>query len=148
MFTGDPSQRFHSAPIYKIQQGSDLNDNITAIVDPSKRIRVCLKPGARGHCGSEFAGVNKLPPRFEFSICTQTFASRGGLTQHVQHIHDKNSRYKCESCGKGFSIRSDYYDHMAAHTGVKRNVCIVCQKRFAYTPALRAHVSRCHQKIK
>ena len=61
MFTGDPSRRFRSAPIYKIQQGSDLNDTIAAIVDPSKRIRVCLKPAARGHCGSEFAGVNKLP---------------------------------------------------------------------------------------
>ena len=86
--------------------------------------------------------------RLECSICAQTFASRSGLVQHVQHIiHDKNPRYKCESCGKGFCIRSDYFDHMAAHTGIKRNVCIVCKKRFTYTAALRAHVSRCHPKF-
>ena len=145
MFTGGPSRRFHSAPIYKIQQGSDLKDTITDIVDRSEQTRGCLKPGPRG---SEFVGVNKLPPRFECSSCTQTFASRGGLIQHVQHIHDKKPRYKCESCGKGFSVRLDYCDHMAAHSGIKRNVCIVCKKRFTYSRNLKAHVSRCHPKYK
>ena len=145
MCAGGPSRHFHSVPIYKTQQGSDLSDKSTDIVDRSERTRGCLKPG---YSGSENAGVNKLPPRFECLICAQTFASRGGLTQHVQHIHDKNSRYKCEACGKGFSIRSDYVDHMAAHTGVKRNLCIVCKKRFTYTRDLRAHVSRCHPNFK
>ena len=148
MFTGGPSRRFHSVPIYKNQQASDLNDKITDIVDRSERTRGCLRPAALGHCGSDFAGVDKLPPRFECPICARTFTRRGGLTQHVQHIHEKNSRYKCESCAKGFSIRSDYYDHMAAHSGVKRNVCIACKKRFTYTPALRAHVSRYHPELK
>ena len=60
--------------------------------DRSGQTRGCLKPGPRGHCGSEFAGVNKLPPRFECTIYAQTFAtSTGGLTQHVQHINDKKN---------------------------------------------------------
>ena len=148
MFTGDPSQCFHSAPNNNNHQGSDLNDKSTDSVDRSEQTRGCLIPGTRGHCGSEFAGVNKLPPRFECPICARTFTRRFGLTQHVQHIHDKNSRYKCEKCGKGFCIRSDYHDHMTAHTGVKRNMCIVCQKRFTYTRDMRAHASRCHPKFK
>ena len=119
----------------------------------SGQTRGCLKPGPRGHCGSEFAGVNKLPPRFKCTIYAQTFAtSTGGLTQHVQHINAKKKhRYKCEACGKVFCIRSDYYDHVAAHTqitAIKLNVCIVCKKRFTYTRGLRAHASICHPKFR
>ena len=146
VFTGGSSRRFHSAPnINTNQQSSDLSGNI---VDHSEQTRGCLKPGARGRCVSEFAGMNKLPPRFGCPICARTFTRRGGLTQHVKHIHDKNSRYKCESCGKGFCVRLDYFDHVAAHTGVKRNLCIVCKKRFTYSRDLRAHVSRCHPTFK
>ena len=150
MFAGGPSSTcFHSAPTYRRQRSSDLNDKITDIIDPrSERTHGCLKRDVHGYSGSEFASVNRMPPRFECPVCARTFARRGGLNQHVKHLHDKNPRYKCESCGKGFSVRSDYCDHMAVHAGIKRNVCIVCNKRFTYTAALKAHASRCHPKLK
>ena len=48
-------------------------------------------------------------------------------TEHVKHkiyyIHENAARYRCETCGKGFSVRSHYYDHLAAHTGVK-DICL------------------------
>ena len=44
------------------------------------------------------------------------------------------------------NINTNYFDHVAAHTGVKRNMCVMCKKRFTYSRDLRAHVSRCHPK--
>ena len=48
----------------------------------------------------------------------------------------------------GSNINTNYFDHVAAHTGVKRNMCVMCKKRFTYSRDLRAHVSRCHPKTK
>ena len=69
--------------------------------------------------------------------------SKGGLREHVQYIH-QNARYQCETCGKGYANRTHFVDHLARHTGVKRNVCSVCQASFAYKHGLKAHVLRFH----
>ena len=82
--------------------------------------------------GPAFKDISPLPyhartelvgKRFTCPRCPCTYSSKGGLTEHVRHIHDNASRYRCETCGKGFSIRSYYYDHLAAHTGVK-TICV------------------------
>ena len=104
-------------------------------------------------CGSVFTGKRKLwyhiktehvGKRFECPQCQCTFASRGGLSDHVRHIHEKLARYQCETCGKGYSIRSNYLDHLATHTGFKRNVCALCQKQFTFKYSLKVHIRKCH----
>lgn len=91
------------------------------------------------HVRSRHAGKRLACPQ-----CQCTFVTRAGLVEHVKHIHQKLSRYTCQTCGKGYSIRSQYFDHLAAHTGVKRNVCTICQTRFTYKHGLKAHVLRFH----
>ena len=102
--------------------------------------------------GPAFKDISPLPyrartelvgNRFTCSRCPCTYSSKGGLTEHVRHIHDNASRYRCETCGKGFSIRSHYYDHIAAHTGVKR-YCSVCLKEFTSTRSLKGHMLHFH----
>ena len=102
--------------------------------------------------GSAFNDTYPLPyhartvhvgKRFTCSRCPCTYAIKGGLTEHVRHIHDNASRYRCETCGKGFIIRSDYYDHLAAHTGVKQ-YCSVCLKEFTSTRSLKGHMLHFH----
>ena len=104
-------------------------------------------------CGAPFKGKNQLwyhvrtkhvGRRFECTQCQCTFASSGGLKQHVTHIHLKLSRYKCELCSKRYSNRSNYYDHLATHTGARRNVCSICQKQFTFRPGLKAHMLHFH----
>ena len=62
---------------------------------------------------------------------------RGGLTAHVKIVHEKLARYQCEHCGKGYSHLSHYLDHLATHSGVKRNVCPVCQRQFTFKRGLK-----------
>ena len=90
------------------------------------------------------ARTEHVGKRFMCPRCPCTYSSKGGLTEHVRHIHDNASRYRCETCGKGFSIRSDYYDHLAAHAGVKQYVCTVCGKEFTLKRNLKAHMSHFH----
>ncbi|KAK2168735.1 hypothetical protein NP493_1219g00072 [Ridgeia piscesae] len=104
-------------------------------------------------CQKQFKGKNQLwyhvrtkhvGRRFECTQCQCTFASSGGLKQHVTHIHLQLSRYKCEHCSKRYSNRSNYYDHLATHTGARRNVCSICQKQFTFRPGLKAHMLHFH----
>ena len=92
------------------------------------------------HARTEHVGKRFMCPR-----CPCTYASKGGLTEHVRHIHENASRYRCDTCGKGFSIRSHYYDHLAAHTGVKQYVCYVCLKEFTWKRNLKSHMLLCHR---
>ena len=103
--------------------------------------------------GSAFNDTSPLPyhartehvgKRFSCPRCPCTYATKGNLTEHIRHIHENASRYRCETCGKGFSVRSHYYGHLAAHTGVKRYVCSVCLKEFTLKSNLKAHMLRFH----
>ena len=64
-------------------------------------------------CGRQFACAH----------CQRSYVTKDGLKVHVDRMHKKLYRYRCESCGKGFVGRSVYHDHIAAHTGVKRHTC-------------------------
>ena len=103
--------------------------------------------------GPAFKDISPLPyhgrtehvgKRFTCPRCPCTYATKGNMTEHVRHIHENASRYRCETCGKGFTIRSIYYDHLAAHTGVKRYVCTVCSKEFTFKGNLKAHMLHFH----
>ena len=93
---------------------------------------------------SYHARTEHVGKRFTCPRCPCTYASKGGLTEHVRHIHENAARYRCDTCGKGFSIRSIYYDHLAAHTGVKRYVCSVCLKEFTRKSSMKAHMLLIH----
>ena len=68
--------------------------------------------------------------RFVCPQCQCSLSSLGGLTQHVKHVHQKLTSYRCEHCGKGYSHRINYLDHLATHIGVKRYICSICQQQF------------------
>ena len=82
--------------------------------------------------------------RYACVQCACTFASKEGLNRHVRHVHQKLVKFRCQICGKGYDDRRNYYDHMATHTGVKRNVCTICQAQFTFERSLKVHVMRFH----
>ena len=110
--------------------------------DPSfpEPYQCSIRGSAANHARTKHIGK-----RFICQRCPCTYASKGGLTEHVRHIHDNASRYRCDTCGKRFSIRSHYYDHLAAHTGVKQYVCYVCLKEFTWKRNLKSHMLLCHR---
>ena len=82
--------------------------------------------------------------RFVCPQCQCTLSSRSGLTAHVKRVHQKLARYPCQHCGRGYSDRPNYLDHLATHTGVKRHVCPVCQTHFTFGHSLKRHIRDVH----
>ena len=76
--------------------------------------------------------------------CQCSYVSEGGLKRHMDRMHNKLYRHRCETCERGFMDRSRYYDHVAAHTGVKRHTCSICEMKFTYKTSLRTHVLHIH----
>ena len=70
----------------------------------------------------------------------RVYVSKSGLREHVYKKHRKITRYRCETCGKGFFCRSVYHDHIAAHTGVKRHTCSICEMKFMNKSTLKKQV--------
>ena len=127
------------------------NDGCRQIQEPVRHVRVCLRHprwvskdrSSLGHHGrTKCASI-----RF---VCTQsqcTLANRRGLTEHVEIVHEKLVKFQCEHCEKGYSHRSHYLDHLAIHTGIKRNVCPVCQRQFTFKCNLKTRMLRVHNFI-
>merc|ERR1711936_590983 len=78
----------------------------------------------------------------ECSLCEQDFPSRAALQQHM-HCHvngDPNAPYRCDECGKTFSVPARLNRHYRTHTGEKPHVCNICQKSFSVKENLSVHV--------
>ena len=82
--------------------------------------------------------------RYPCPQCQCTCVSKNGLNEHVKLVHEKFVRYRCETCGKGYSRRAHYHDHLATHTAVKLNICTVCRRQFTFRDSLKKHVRRFH----
>ena len=104
-------------------------------------------------CGSAFKARSQLlyhvktkhtGGRLMCAQCNCTFASQAGLKSHVMHIHEKRVKYQCETCGKGYSVRANYFDHIATHTGVKRYLCVLCQRQFTFKHSWKSHILNFH----
>ena len=104
-------------------------------------------------CGSLFKSKYKFNQHvrtkhvnrcFRCSQCQCAYVTKVGLTEHVKHKHENLVRYRCDTCGKGYTIRSHYYDHLAVHTGDKQNVCHICQKKFTFRSSLKSHMLFLH----
>ena len=105
------------------------------------------------YCGSEFTSRHQMlhhgmtihgSMRFVCPQCQRSYVTKEVLKQHVDGMHKKLYRYRCGTCGKGFFVPSLYHDHVAAHTGVKRYTCSICEMRFTNKGTLKTHVLNCH----
>ena len=137
------ASRFPPGQLYRVENHTELtpkpaNGHFRHLcIDCGTLFRV--KRQLIAHCKAVHGGTRLSCPQ-----CPCTFASSSGLREHVKRIHQKLARYHCEQCGKGYSIRSNYYDHLATHSGARRNTCTICQKQFTYRHSLNSHLLRIH----
>lgn len=75
---------------------------------------------------------------FTCPICKKGFASKSGMYGHRQ-THMKTPVSKCEFCGKEFSRRDSYTEHLLIHTG-PRHKCPHCDKEFVQRSNLVRHI--------
>ncbi len=71
-----------------------------------------------------------------------------GLKRHMESVHEKLDKYRCNSCPKSFTLPYSLKRHVAAvHAGgdTKQYRCDVCSKTFSLRDALKRHRERVHK---
>ena len=68
--------------------------------------------------------------------CLKSFKSAKHLRNH---IYSKRRDFACSECDKNFPSQPELKKHMIMHTGIKENVCRICQARYAHLSGLNQH---------
>ena len=69
--------------------------------------------------------------------------------QFVAPIITNILHYKCDSCGKTFSIAGDLKKHInAIHNHQKDHKCNACGKSFPFPRDLKKHINSVHNRLK
>lgn len=66
---------------------------------------------------------------------------------HVKRFHTGIKKFVCEECGKSFSVKPSYKDHMLTHStsDPKPFKCVICPKSFASKGTLSVHLKKTHK---
>lgn len=78
--------------------------------------------------------------KWKCKVCGLDYKTQWGLTVHMGKQHCNNPRFRCELCGRGFTMKDHYEGHMNVHNRVKAFQCPNCPKAFAHKTSLRAHI--------
>lgn len=71
--------------------------------------------------------------------CSFTTTNKVSLRTHDRRVHQRDLRYRCEQCGKGFMSNYDLEDHKASHLGTKSFICEYCGNAYSQKSYLIAH---------
>nr|XP_019596934.1 PREDICTED: PR domain zinc finger protein 5 isoform X1 [Rhinolophus sinicus] len=77
---------------------------------------------------------------FKCPHCDATFKRKDTLNVHVQVVHERHKKYRCELCNKAFVTPSVLRSHKKTHTGEKEKICPYCGQKFASSGTLRVHI--------
>ena len=80
--------------------------------------------------------------------CVKSYPSKAHLRLHIRRVHDKEIRYRCTHCEKGFFLKGGFIIHLRVHSGERPFSCKRCDKRFSDKANLTKHVRAVHDKIK
>ena len=68
--------------------------------------------------------------------------------KHINSVHNSQKDYKCDSCGKAFSLAGDLKRHInAVHNGQKDHKCDSCGKEFSSAQNLKKHINSVHNAL-
>ena len=81
-----------------------------------------------------------MPKAFGCHLCAKEFVKPGELDHHIKSVHDKETRFDCAECGKGFYHEWNLKAHLRVHTGEKPFACDQCEKAFAHKGNLKRHL--------
>ncbi|KAH8404948.1 hypothetical protein KR222_011492, partial [Zaprionus bogoriensis] len=102
-------------------------------------------------CGKKFTGRTSLSdhvrsqcgrvPLYECSVCHKRLSTAGILKTHML-LHQSETPYQCDKCGKTFKVKAQYKSHLKTrHTDHKPYKCHLCPKEYPYRESLLTHMT-------
>ena len=117
------------------------------------------RPVKKGHClfrcikcSMLYSTIAKLNDHFiskhrklTCKVCDKSFNKPRSYQKHL-YVH-KDSKHKCNTCGKSFAFKSQLDARMPTHSGVRMHLCPEqnCSKNFTHPGDLKKHV-KTHSK--
>lgn len=71
--------------------------------------------------------------------CGKFYSTRFNLRKHIEIVHLRYKRYKCQQCSKLFASHQNLIEHTHLHSGVKPYSCRDCGKLFRHISSLCLH---------
>ena len=104
-------------------------------------------------CGKEIKGIFKMDQHkklFHKALepCPHCGKMVKRLTQHIKtkHLENKEKKYQCQTCGKGFVRKSKFNDHERTHSKLKPFLCRVGQDECGHRSSLSGNRNK-HEKL-
>lgn len=102
-------------------------------------------------CGKKFSGRTSLSdhvrsecgrmPLYECTVCRKRLSTAGILKTHML-LHQSDTPYQCDKCGKTFKVKAQYKSHLKTrHTDYKPYKCHLCPKEYPYRESLLTHMT-------
>ncbi|XP_063533769.1 zinc finger protein 431-like [Cydia strobilella] len=98
-----------------------------------------IKFNRKGVLSRHMRRVHEKERKYQCEFCSKGFFTKYSLELHIRS-HKKERPYKCEECGKTFSHSTSHKNHQLIHTGVKNYHCEVCNMAFMRVEYLRKHM--------
>nr|XP_054594395.1 zinc finger protein 239-like [Nothobranchius furzeri]XP_054594396.1 zinc finger protein 239-like [Nothobranchius furzeri]XP_054594397.1 zinc finger protein 239-like [Nothobranchius furzeri] len=73
---------------------------------------------------------------------SECVVNKKNVTQHedsCRKVQKKTKSFSCDFCGKKFSHKKSFNNHMRVHTGQKPFACELCEQRFSHWSNLNSH---------
>ncbi|KAB0343701.1 hypothetical protein FD754_020627 [Muntiacus muntjak] len=108
--------------------------------DKPYKCKLCGKGFAHRNVYKNHKKVKACERTFKCHHCDATFKRKDTLNVHVQVVHERHKKYRCELCNKAFVTPSVLRSHKKTHTGEKEKICPYCGQKFASSGTLRVHI--------